>query len=179
MTRESALKADQLWAYRPGSNRPLERVRIVDPGTHYGALIRIERLEHLGESHAYVKRVKLPCRWDRLEAYLASQRVKLEEERAERARSEVEAPPRPMDGLNLKGHEAVVLLTLDNIGTLPIAYDIKSAGAMVGYSEGTIRLAISRGQLFPRYANSKGVILREDLHAWAHNLPYAPPGYDA
>lgn len=173
MTRESALKADQLWAYRPGGNRPLEKVRIVKPGDHYGALIRIELLEHPGQRHEYVKRVKLPCRWEALEDYLEIQREKLEEQRArkERERRETSAPPPPP----IREQEAIVLLTLDNVGTLPIAYDIKAAGAMVGYSEGTIRLAISRGELFPRYANSKGIILRDDLHEWAHNLPYAPP----
>jgi hypothetical protein len=37
------------------------------------------------------------------------------------------------------------------------------AGPVTGYSEGAIKEAIAAGELTPRYANSKQVILRADL----------------
>lgn len=175
MPRQREIEAGQIWAYRPGENRPLERVRILDPGSHYDAYIRIEFMEHPGKPQIDVKRVKLPCQWDRLEEYIVQKQEKYDRESKERARMEAGLPPRPMGGLNITEREEVVLLALDRVGTLPIAYDLKSAAQAVGYSEGTLRLAINRHELLPRYANSKPIILRDELYEWAHSLPYEPP----
>jgi len=56
----------------------------------------------------------------------------------------------------------------------PIAYSIEDAGPAVGYSEWTIRQAIKNHELFPRFANKKGVILASELREWAEGLPLEP-----
>lgn len=76
--------------------------------------------------------------------------------------------------LNLRDVEFLAV-TLPPTGPHPpIAYSVEAAAAAVGYSEGTIRTAIYRGEIFPRYANSKAIILHEDLQEWARSLPLEP-----
>ena len=58
----------------------------------------------------------------------------------------------------------------------PIAYDIEGAARAIGYSIFPIKQAIARGDLTPRYANSKPIILHDDLYEWAHSLPVDKPG---
>lgn len=57
----------------------------------------------------------------------------------------------------------------------PLAYSIPDAGPASGYSEATIQRAIAKGDLAPRYANRKGVILADELDEWLHSLPTEPP----
>lgn len=57
----------------------------------------------------------------------------------------------------------------------PLAYPIPDAGDASGYSETVIKRAIAKGDLAPRYANSKGVILADELDEWLHSLPTEPP----
>ncbi|GAA4147080.1 helix-turn-helix domain-containing protein [Leifsonia shinshuensis] len=57
----------------------------------------------------------------------------------------------------------------------PLAYSIPDAAAACGYSEASIQRAIAKGDLAPRYANSKGVILADELDEWLHSLPTEPP----
>lgn len=57
----------------------------------------------------------------------------------------------------------------------PLAYSIADAGAAAGYSESVIKRAIAKGDLAPRYANTKGVILNDELHEWLQSLPTEPP----
>lgn len=57
----------------------------------------------------------------------------------------------------------------------PLAYSIADAGTAAGYSESVIKRVIAKGDLAPRYANSKGVILADELHEWLHSLPTEPP----
>lgn len=56
----------------------------------------------------------------------------------------------------------------------PLAYTIEDAATASGYSRETIRLAINAGDLTRRYANSKPVILAEDLLGWLRTLPVEP-----
>lgn len=56
-----------------------------------------------------------------------------------------------------------------------IAYTIAEAAELVGYSERTLKQAISDGNLAARYANSKGVIRHEDLESWIDRLPAESP----
>jgi hypothetical protein len=59
--------------------------------------------------------------------------------------------------------------------TRPIAYPIIEAAAACGYSESVIKRAIAAGDLSPRYANTKGVILADELADWLRSLPIEPP----
>lgn len=56
----------------------------------------------------------------------------------------------------------------------PLAYTIEDAAKACGYSRETIRHAINRGDLTRRYANTKPVILSEDLLGWLRTLPIEP-----
>ena len=59
----------------------------------------------------------------------------------------------------------------------PIAYNYDDAAAAVGLkSVFTIREAVRRGELIPRYPNSKTpIILHTELLAWAESLPVDKP----
>lgn len=52
-----------------------------------------------------------------------------------------------------------------------LAYTIPEAAAAVGLSERTIRDAIRRGDIAPRYLGSKPIIPAEELHDWLLSLP--------
>lgn len=56
-----------------------------------------------------------------------------------------------------------------------IAYTVAEAAEMVGYSERTLKQAISDGNLAARYANTKAVIRHEDLHGWIDGLSAESP----
>jgi hypothetical protein len=60
----------------------------------------------------------------------------------------------------------------------PLAYSIPDAGTAAGYSESVMKRAIAKGDLNPRYANTKGVILADELNEWLHSLPINPPDKD-
>ncbi|WP_372595450.1 helix-turn-helix domain-containing protein [Actinotalea sp.] len=53
----------------------------------------------------------------------------------------------------------------------PLAYTIPDAAQAVGLSERSIRDAIRRGDLAPRYFGSKPLIPAAELDAWLHSLP--------
>lgn len=57
----------------------------------------------------------------------------------------------------------------------PIALSIPDAAAAVGYSETTLKDAITKGDLVVRYANTKGVIAADDLLEWVKSLPIESP----
>jgi hypothetical protein len=56
-----------------------------------------------------------------------------------------------------------------------LAYSLEEAEAATGYSQRTIRRAISDNQLVARYANSKPVITADELKAWLDALPTEAP----
>jgi len=57
-----------------------------------------------------------------------------------------------------------------------LAYTIDEAAAATGYSASTIRTAIRRNNLLARYANTKPVILIDELQDWLRSLPTEPKG---
>ncbi|MFK3835793.1 hypothetical protein [Microbacterium sp. NPDC087868] len=63
-----------------------------------------------------------------------------------------------------------------NIGALPqrVALNLKDAAAACGYSVDSIRFAIDRNELVPAYANTKPVIMVEELVRWVPTLPDQP-----
>lgn len=52
-----------------------------------------------------------------------------------------------------------------------LAYSLPEAAAATGYGETTIKVAIRRGELVVRYANSKPVIPAGELADWLNSLP--------
>lgn len=56
-----------------------------------------------------------------------------------------------------------------------LAYDYAGAANATGVSEATIRRAVARGEIFPRYPNSKPVFLATDLQEWLESLPVDKP----
>lgn len=57
----------------------------------------------------------------------------------------------------------------------PIAYDLAGAAEAIGQSVITIKRAIAKGDITPRYPNRKPIILHADLLAWAESLPVDRP----
>lgn len=59
--------------------------------------------------------------------------------------------------------------------SVPVSLSIPDAAAAVGYSETVIKEYIAKGDLSPRYANTKGVILYHELLEWVESLPIEKP----
>lgn len=55
------------------------------------------------------------------------------------------------------------------------AYTYIEGAEECGYSERTMKQAAADGSLIVRYANSKPVIMHEDLVAWLKSLPTEKP----
>lgn len=58
----------------------------------------------------------------------------------------------------------------------PLAYSVKDAAAAAGISPSLLEQLIARGDLHPRWVNSKRVIPATELQAWIDNLPYDRAG---
>lgn len=56
-----------------------------------------------------------------------------------------------------------------------LAVPLPEAGEVCGYSDDSIRAAIRRGDLVPSYANSKPVLMLEELERWLRALPDESP----
>jgi hypothetical protein len=59
---------------------------------------------------------------------------------------------------------------------VPISYDFAGAAEAIGQSIDTIKAEVRKGNLTPRYPNSKPVILHAELVEWAESLPVNRPG---
>lgn len=57
-----------------------------------------------------------------------------------------------------------------------LAYNLEEAAQATGYSVTTFRTAIRRHDLLARYANSKPIILADELQDWLRSLPTEPKG---
>lgn len=57
-----------------------------------------------------------------------------------------------------------------------LAYSLQEAAAATGYSARTLSIAIRRHDLLARYANSKPIILADELQDWLRSLPTEPKG---
>lgn len=63
---------------------------------------------------------------------------------------------------------------LASIDKAKLAYNLEEAAEATGYSTSTLRIAIRRNDLIARYANTKPVILAEELLDWLRSLPTEP-----
>ena len=178
MRRELGIKAGEVWAYREGKNAPLTRARVIDPGTHYDAYITVQLIDHPNLEHRVVKRVKLPCKWERLDDYLESTRLDREAEESLRQKIADAAENAPFNekfGVSLPEILALQVWKIDRSGVPPIAYDMKSAARAVGLSVTSIRHAVTAGELKPRYSGSKRLIGHVELLEWFNHLPLDRP----
>lgn len=57
----------------------------------------------------------------------------------------------------------------------PISYDLEGAARAIGQSVDTIKKAIAKGDITPRYPNRKPLIGHADLLAWFNGLPVDKP----
>ena len=62
-----------------------------------------------------------------------------------------------------------------NVAKPKLAYTLEEAAAACGYSIDTIRRALRKSEMVASYANSKPVILLDELVAWLQALPTEAP----
>ncbi|MDR6613606.1 hypothetical protein [Leifsonia sp. 1010] len=176
MPRHSEMENGQIWAYRESPSKPLQRVRILDKGTHYDAYIRGELIDLPGRPQTYARRPKYRCQWDRLEEYLERQKELAERIEAERAeeqlrRDEEEAAKWDgFKGLNVTVPD-LIAVAMGNTSVPRIAYSIEAAADECGMSPSMLKVFINNGALKVHYANSKTIILADDLKEWIERLP--------
>lgn len=60
-----------------------------------------------------------------------------------------------------------------------LAYTVEEFAAATGYGRTTIDEAIARGDLRPKFANQKGIILKEEGERWLLSLPDERPAKSA
>ena len=57
----------------------------------------------------------------------------------------------------------------------PLAYSVRDAPAAIGISASLLEQLIARGDIIPRWVNSKRVLPATELQAWIDALPYDKP----
>ena len=57
----------------------------------------------------------------------------------------------------------------------PLAYSVKDAAEATGISASLLEQFIARGDITPRWVNSKRVLPAAELQAWIDALPYDKP----
>jgi hypothetical protein len=176
-TRELGIKAGETWAYLRTPKYPLVPVRIINPGIYYDDRIIIEEL--LGARwRKSVHRVRLPCKWDRVDEYARDYSGALLEIQREATAEPMFSEPVQIPDEPLNHSEVLILARLAGVEfDRPIAYNIASAAAAVGYSLSTMKNVVRRGQLPVHYANTRGIILYDDLWNWVSSLPLISPAF--
>lgn len=174
-TRELGIKAGETWAYLRTPKYPLVPVRIINPGTYYDDRIIIEELLGARWSKS-VRRVRLPCKWDRVDEYVRAYSEALLEIQREATAEPMFSEPVSIPDEPLNHSEVLILARLAGVEfDRPIAYNIASAAAAVGYSLSTMKNVVRSGQLPVHYANTRGIILYDDLWHWVSSLPVISP----
>lgn len=175
MGGELGIQTGEYWAFRPGTTRPLERALILNPGLHYESNIRIRLVDDPAVAELWTTRAKLPCKWSRLEVYLA--------EHPDVPRG-YPKPPEPAEKpdpgavrmaftaneLRRIIHDEVELA----FGAQKIAYTLQEAATATGVSTTMIRAAVRRHDLLASYAGTKPLFSPDALRAWVESLPSEP-----
>lgn len=175
--RQLGVVRGQHRAYRAGSRFPLVRCVVLKPGHNYEAAILVRVLEgpEVGEER-WVKRPKVPCLWDDLDAYLETHpdvpREYVPPGRQEpEVRVEVE-PPLPIGVASMR---KIIREELQaGLGLTKLAYTYSEASRATGLSSSLLRVAVANGELIVSYFNSKPVFREEELRRWLENLPDEP-----
>lgn len=186
MGGELGIKAGEHWAYREKKRWPLFQAYVIDPGTHYDAQIRILVKDgpSTDEIH-HVRRVKLPCKWEYVGAYLEHHPeiprelrdlpVKRDEEDRAPLTPELEVL-RVQETMLRKVVREELKSSLRSVGTAvpKLSYTFPEASEATGYSEWTLRREVRLNNLVASYANAKGVIRADELDRWLRSLPEDP-----
>lgn len=166
--RPLGIRAGEMWAYRGGAGQPLRPVTVVTPGAHYDALIRIRLLDDPAQETLWVRRAKLPCKWEDRDAWIgAHPQSQVPDE------PPTEPDPAPdevtvsIDALRKVIHEEIRAA----MSPPPVAYSLSDAAQATGVSTETLRRAVRRDQLVPNYVGRKPLFRVEELQRWVRSLP--------
>lgn len=181
MRRVLAVKRGDVWAYKETWTRgPLVPVRIVDPGTHYDAAIRVRRLDDPAAPEEWTRRNRLPCRWSDVHTYLDAHPEIIradqvfEEEEVTDTRFQSAA-----DEMFSAGKRTIRQIVREELErALPpvekLAYTYEEAARATGISSSTLRSEVRNYRLVPRYVGSKPLFPVEELRRWVESLPEDP-----
>jgi hypothetical protein len=165
MGGELGIKAGEHWAFRESTRLPLARATIINPGRNYYDEIWVRMADDPAHRELATRRAKLPCKWDDLDDYLDSH--------PETPRSGQVAAVEPVHIVHTTNElRAIIHEEITNaLGIQKIAYTYQEAAIAVGLSAETLRVAVHRGDLIPRYAGSKPLFDTEELKRWIISLP--------
>lgn len=180
MRRILAVKRGDVWAYKETRARgPLVPVRILDPGTHYDAEIRVRRLDDSAASEFWTRRVRLPCRWDDVESYLDGHPEIVRAEAIQDAEATDTLYRATADELFGIGKRALRQIVRDELHrALPraekLAYTYSEAASAIGVSRELLRREVDADRLVPSYVASKPLFPADELRRWLSTLPNEP-----
>jgi hypothetical protein len=172
MGGELGIKTGEYWAYRPGTTHPLQRALILNPGHHYDAQIRIRLIDDPAVPELWVRRAKLPCKWQSVEVYL------MEHPDVPRDYPPTPEPTEPPDvTLAFTANELRAIIhdeVTKALGLTKVAYTFNEAAVATGVSVTMLRAAVNRNDLIPHYAGSKPLFSPDELKRWVAQLPEHP-----
>lgn len=163
---ELGIRAHEWWAYRRGTTHPLEKVLVIDPGRHYYDDIRVRLADDDSVHHEFeVKRAKLPCKWEDLDAYLEAHP---EVPRGDQVATTVEPVQIVHTTNELRNiiHEEIQ----NALGVMKVSYTLREAAVAVGLSTTVLAAAVRRGDLVAHYYGTKPVFMPDDLRSWVCSL---------
>lgn len=168
-----------VWAYKVTLTGPLVPARIIVPPWHYGADIRVRRLDDPALDEFWTKRPRLPCKWEDVDMYLA-------------AHPEIRRDDEPMDvdgveprfrdaadelfGIGKAALRQIVRSEVERTLQAPqkLAYSYQEASAAVGVSVDMLRGEVRDSRLVASYVGSKPVFTVDELKRWLGSLPSEP-----
>lgn len=166
------IRAGEIWAYRAGQRTPLQPAKIIDPGEHYDASIRIRLVDDPGHAEKWVTRVKLPCQWHEAGAWLDQHPEAWPIEYAEPL-----PQPAAVDRVTITV-AALRRVVRQEIAAViregRLAYSYEEAAAAVGLSPSSLQAAVRHFDLVPSYYGSKPLFRVEELKRWLETLPDEP-----
>jgi hypothetical protein len=182
MRRPLGINKGETWAYRETTSTPLVPVTVMNQPEHYGASITIRIVAAPARGLFSVKRVKLPCKWERVEDYLQEHPDIPRELPAPRegGPSDHEHDPIGASATDLfsVGEATMRRIIREElakvVGVPRLSLNYAQAAVATGYSVGALRNAVAKGDLFPVYANSKPVFTLTELQGWVDALPLEP-----
>ncbi|WP_089908879.1 helix-turn-helix domain-containing protein [Leifsonia sp. 21MFCrub1.1] len=174
VSRRPQMEVDQVWAWHSKKHGSLVPARITD--TSGRIRVRAQRTD-LPDSAPPIDdlRVNFWCLWDQRDAYL-EMRHWLGARLTALQRGEPVGPPnRPWERRKRDGgvSDAYVIREAPSAMSAPrrVAYTLSAAAEECGVSPSFLREFVNHNDLVVHYANSKVIILAEDLHSWIESLP--------
>ncbi|MEH3088722.1 MAG: hypothetical protein PGN24_03670 [Microbacterium arborescens] len=168
MGGELGIKAGEHWAYREHTRHPLAHVVVLNPGRNYYDVIRVRYVDDPAHRELETRRIKLPCKWDDLDAYLDAH--------PEVPRAGEVAAIEPIHIVHTTNElRAIIHEEVRNaLGFRKVSYTYDEASTAVGVSEQMLRNAVHRSELVPSYIGTKPVFTFVELLRWVESLPNEP-----